>query len=99
LDMLPRAMLLQRLAEAHVRIEVRTRVTRLSADEAVVQRDGRETRIPIETVVLAVGVGPNRELLDELHGSGLEVHIVGDASEPRGIGEAIREGLDAAIAL
>lgn len=56
LDMLPTAMLLQRLAAADVKIETRTRVTRLSRDAAVVERDGGEARIPVETVVLAVGL-------------------------------------------
>jgi len=46
-----------------------------------------------------VGVRPNRELLDALEGSGLEVHVVGDALDPRGAGEAIREGLQVALGL
>ncbi len=99
LDMLPRAMLLRRLAEADVDILVRTRVKQLAEGAAVVERDREEIRIPVGTVVLAVGVRPNRQLFDELEGSDLEVHVVGDAVEPRGIGEAIREGLEAALAL
>ncbi|MCG6956578.1 MAG: FAD-dependent oxidoreductase [Gemmatimonadetes bacterium] len=99
LDMLPRAMLLKRLTEGLVDIHVRTRVTRLDPDVALAERDGDEIRIPIETVVLAVGVRPNRALLDGLEGSGLEVHVVGDALEPRGAAEAILEGLEVALRL
>jgi 2,4-dienoyl-CoA reductase-like NADH-dependent reductase (Old Yellow Enzyme family)/thioredoxin reductase len=99
LDMLPRAMLLKRLAEGQVDIHVRTRVIRLDPDAAVAERDGEEIRISIETIVLAVGVRPNRALLDDLEGSGLDVHVVGDALDPRGAGQAIREGLEVALRL
>jgi len=99
LDMLPRAMLLKRLEAGQVEIHTRTRLTRLTHDVAVAEADGREIRIPVETVVLAVGVRPNREILDDLEGSGLEVHAVGDVLQPRGAGEAIREGLEAALRL
>ncbi len=99
LDMLPRAMLLKRLEAGQVEIHTRTRLTRLTHDVAVAEADGREIRIPVETVVLAVGVRPNREILDDLEGSGLEVHAVGDVLQPRGAGEAIREGLEVALRL
>jgi NADPH-dependent 2,4-dienoyl-CoA reductase/sulfur reductase-like enzyme len=99
LDMLPRAMLLKRLEEGRVEVHRRTTITRLTHDVAVAETDRQEIRIPIETVVLAVGVRPNRELLDALEGSGLEVHVVGDALDPRGAGEAIREGLQVALGL
>ena len=53
-----------------------------------------ERAFPIETVVIAVGVRPNRTLSNALAGNDLEVHIVGDALEPRQALEAIREGFD-----
>jgi NADH dehydrogenase FAD-containing subunit len=87
------------LEEGRVEVHRRTTITRLTHDVAVAETDRQEIRIPIETVVLAVGVRPNRELLDALEGSGLEVHVVGDALDPRGAGEAIREGLQVALGL
>jgi len=99
LDALPRAMLLKRLEEGGVEIHTRTRLTRLSRDVAVAEEDDREIHLPVETVVLAAGVRPNRTLPDDLQGSGLEVHVVGDAVEPRGAGDALREALEAALEL
>jgi 2,4-dienoyl-CoA reductase-like NADH-dependent reductase (Old Yellow Enzyme family)/thioredoxin reductase len=99
LDPLPRAMLLNRLREYEVEIHVHTKVRALTPTGALVQKNGEETLIPLETVVLAVGARPDRELADGLAGSGLDLHIVGDAVEPRGIGEAIWEGYQAAAGL
>jgi hypothetical protein len=48
---------------------------------------------------LAVGFRSNRELADSLEGTGLEVHLIGDALEPRGAGEAIWEGFEVAARL
>ncbi|MGD8320378.1 MAG: FAD-dependent oxidoreductase [Gemmatimonadota bacterium] len=99
LDVLPRTMLLNRLRALGVEIHTRTTLTRLTRDAAIAETDHGEIRIPVGTVVLAVGVRPNRALLDGLEGSGLELHVVGDALEPRGVGEAIREGFEVALGL
>jgi 2,4-dienoyl-CoA reductase-like NADH-dependent reductase (Old Yellow Enzyme family)/thioredoxin reductase len=99
MDALARSMLLKRLGEHGVEIHTTTRVTRLTPVAAIVQRDGQETRIPIETVVMAVGVRANRELADALEGSGLEYHVVGDAVEPRQVPEAMREAFEVATRL
>jgi 2,4-dienoyl-CoA reductase-like NADH-dependent reductase (Old Yellow Enzyme family)/thioredoxin reductase len=99
LDPLPRTMLLKRLREYEVEIHVNTKVTTLTPNGARVQKNGEETLIPLETVVLAVGARPERGLADRLAESGLELHVVGDAVEPRGIGEAIWEGFRVAAEL
>jgi NADPH-dependent 2,4-dienoyl-CoA reductase/sulfur reductase-like enzyme len=99
LDPLPRAMLLNRLREQGVEIRTRTSVTRV-AEGKVFLADGKdETEVPVDLVVLAVGMGPNRELEEALAGSGLETLIIGDAREPRGVGEAILEGFEAGAAV
>lgn len=99
MDSLARSMLLKRLRDRGVDIHTNTKVIRLEPDAAVAQADRRETHFPIETVVLAVGVLPNRELADRLEGSGLQTHVIGDALEPRKALEAIREGFQVATRL
>jgi 2,4-dienoyl-CoA reductase-like NADH-dependent reductase (Old Yellow Enzyme family)/thioredoxin reductase len=99
LDVLPKTMLLKRLAEAGVQIHTNTRIHRFTAGKAVAERAGGDLRIPIETVVLAVGVGPNREIAEALEGTGIELHVVGDANEPRGVLEAVQEAYDVAVHL
>ena len=99
LDVLPRTMLLERLKRGGVKIHTNTTLARLTPHVAVARTAEGEIRLPIETVVLAVGIRPNRELLDDLERRGVEVHVVGDAREPRGIGEAVWEGFETALAL
>jgi len=93
LDPLPRAMLMKRLQAKGVQIHTRTRVLRIEPEFAEVEEEGKTFRIQADLVVVAVGVQANRELADQLTGSGLEMHLVGDVREPRGAGEAILEGL------
>jgi 2,4-dienoyl-CoA reductase-like NADH-dependent reductase (Old Yellow Enzyme family)/thioredoxin reductase len=99
MDPLARSMLLKRLGERRVEIHRNTRVTRLTAGAAIAEQDGRETRFPIETVVLAVGVLANRELADGLQGSGLDYYVIGDALEPRQVPESIWEAFEVAARL
>ena len=57
----------------------------------------------VDTVILATAKKPNDDLYHALQGSGLEVHVVGDANCPTngiwGIGEAIRGGHDVSLKL
>ncbi|MBI3979838.1 MAG: FAD-dependent oxidoreductase [Chloroflexi bacterium] len=57
----------------------------------------------VDTVVLATAKEPNDRLYRALLGSGLDVHVIGDANYApnglRGIGEAIRAGYDVSLAL
>lgn len=95
LDPLPRAMLLKRLQAKGVEIHTGTRVREIGPGGVELDREEETLRVSAEMVILAVGVQANRELVEELEGSGLEIHTVGDALEPRGAGEAILEGLEA----
>jgi NADPH-dependent 2,4-dienoyl-CoA reductase/sulfur reductase-like enzyme len=99
LDPLPRAMLLKRLKEQGVEIHPKTTVIHFSDGQVLAMRGEEEVRITADTIVLAVGFRPNRALADSLEGSGLELHIIGDALEPRGAGEAIWEGFEIAAKL
>ena len=50
----------------------------------------------IDSIVFAVGAGPNDALSAELKDSGVEVIVVGDAKEPRDVLKAFYEGYMAA---
>ena len=59
----------------------------------VVERMGAETQIPADSVVLAAGFKPNRELIEGLQGyPEIRVAEVGDCVRPRKIYDAIHDG-------
>jgi NADH dehydrogenase FAD-containing subunit len=76
MDSLAKAMLLGRLKNQGVSIHTRTRVTGLTKNEVLVQQDDNAICFPIETVIMAVGVRPNRELACVLEYGGLEIHVM-----------------------
>jgi 2,4-dienoyl-CoA reductase-like NADH-dependent reductase (Old Yellow Enzyme family)/thioredoxin reductase len=97
MDSLAKAMLLGRLKNQGVAIHTRTRVTGLTKNEVLAQQDDNVICFPIETVIMAVGVRPNRELAGVLEYSGLEIHVIGDAFQPRKALEAIWEGFEVGL--
>ena len=97
MDPLARIMLLGRLNRQGVVIHSNTRITRLTKNEAIAQQDDGTIHFPIETLIMAVGVRPERELANELEDSGLELHIIGDAFQPRKALEAIWEGFEVGL--
>lgn len=94
MDILARNMLLKRLADRQVELHINTGIKRLTADTIITQQGNREISLPIETVVIAVGVQANRELPDALANSDLEMYTIGDVIEPRTVLEAIWEGFE-----
>lgn len=99
MDPLAKAMIMKRFQAAGVLIHTGTKLIRLTADRAIVKQGAEESAWPVETVVIAVGVRPNRELPDALAGADFEVRVIGDAVQPRKAIDAVREGFDAACAL
>jgi 2,4-dienoyl-CoA reductase-like NADH-dependent reductase (Old Yellow Enzyme family)/thioredoxin reductase len=97
MDILARAMLLGRLKKHGVAVHTRTKITGLTKNEALAQQDDSTIRFPIETVIMAVGVRSNRDLAGVLQYSGLEIHVIGDAFQPRMALEAIREGFEVGL--
>ncbi len=59
----------------------------------ITTKEGEEKTISFDTVVVAAGGRPNQSLLRELTATMPEVHLAGDCVEPRGIAEAMADGL------
>jgi pyruvate/2-oxoglutarate dehydrogenase complex dihydrolipoamide dehydrogenase (E3) component len=69
------------------------------SDKAVTVADrfGREDKIPCDSVVLAIGLRPERTLIDDLaKEGGIEIFEAGDCVKPRKILDALHEGFRAA---
>jgi len=64
--------------------------------KAIVLRLGKEKRTVegIETIILASGVRPQNEMADKLKGIVAEIHVIGDAREPRNALDAVLEGVE-----
>jgi 2,4-dienoyl-CoA reductase (NADPH2) len=71
-------------------------VKKVTAEGVYVEKDGEETLLPADTVVLATGAVANNSLAAELEGKVKKLHLIGDAKKPRKITEAVREGFDLA---
>lgn len=72
---------------------------RIEEGRVIVEVEGEEREIPADTVIVAAGSCPAAELYEELKGSSMEVHLVGDAKEARKAIDAIQEGYEAALHL
>jgi NADPH-dependent 2,4-dienoyl-CoA reductase/sulfur reductase-like enzyme len=61
--------------------------------------DGRKFFFPADTVIMAAGMRPRSELVEALRPLVSEFYVVGDASRPRNVMHAVRDGYDAAVNL
>jgi NADPH-dependent 2,4-dienoyl-CoA reductase/sulfur reductase-like enzyme len=88
----------QRLAEKGVTVLTSTKVKELGKGYALVE-DASGTREigGFDTIVLAVGSKPDDRIAKRLEGKVPELHVIGDASEPREALEAVYEGEETAL--
>ncbi|MDP2953101.1 MAG: FAD-dependent oxidoreductase, partial [Chloroflexota bacterium] len=91
---LSRRYLLDRLRQAGVKTEVNAQAVEITPQGVVVSSQGEQRLIEGESVVLAVGAVPDQRLAQALQGKVPELHIIGDAAQPRRIADAVREGFE-----
>ena len=85
-----RAMLLDMLKDRKVTCLTRAELREITDDGIIIlDENSREKKIPCETVVLALGLEPRRELYEALRKNVYDLHLVGDCREPRRIMHAI----------
>lgn len=80
------------LAESGIAIRLNTRLTALCEGHAAVLCNGQEEILPCDTVVLALGFRPDRQLAERLRELVPEVYVIGNAVRPRKVYHAIHEG-------
>ena len=88
-----RMYLLKLLTEANVEMLTETNVLEIT-DEGIIIADkyGKRSIREADTVVLAVGLKPDRRLLETLEDKLPEIYAIGDCVEPRKVIDAIWEG-------
>jgi 2,4-dienoyl-CoA reductase-like NADH-dependent reductase (Old Yellow Enzyme family)/NADPH-dependent 2,4-dienoyl-CoA reductase/sulfur reductase-like enzyme len=88
----------KRLEEKGVTILTSTTVKELGKGYAMVEDSSGTRKIDgFDTIVLAVGSKPNDRIAKGLQGKVPELHVIGDASEPREALEAVYEGEEIAL--
>jgi 2,4-dienoyl-CoA reductase-like NADH-dependent reductase (Old Yellow Enzyme family)/pyruvate/2-oxoglutarate dehydrogenase complex dihydrolipoamide dehydrogenase (E3) component len=87
-----------RLAEKGVTILTSTKVKELGKGYALVENASGTRKIDgFDTIVLAVGSKADDRIAKSLEGKVPELHVIGDASEPREALEAVYEGEETAL--
>jgi 2,4-dienoyl-CoA reductase (NADPH2) len=75
-----------------VKVLAGTKALAVKSDGLVVENEEGEAFLPADSVVLASGSRSENGLVAELEGLVDEMHVIGDAKEPRNALEAIKEG-------
>jgi len=84
--------LLKNLCNKGVKMLVDTKVIAISQNGVIVERFGGRETLEAESVVLATGYQPRKELVQHLDLKDMEFHQVGDVVRARTIMEAVEEG-------
>ena len=82
----------------HIEVRLKTTVEEINDRSIIIQKEGMFEELPVENVVLAVGMRNNNDLAEELKAGDQigELYIVGDCNLPRTVKESIEEGALAA---
>jgi pyruvate/2-oxoglutarate dehydrogenase complex dihydrolipoamide dehydrogenase (E3) component len=92
-----RALLLERLPASGICLKLSTKVEQVRDGRVWVESEEGKGCLEAETIVLALGAHPNKEILQALKGKVSQLFAVGDCLEPRRAREAIHEGFAAAM--
>ena len=77
-------------------MEANAKVVEITERGVRAQRDGEALSFEADSVVLATGMTPKKELLEELKGGPYQLHSIGDCVEPRRIADAVAEAIQTA---
>jgi 2,4-dienoyl-CoA reductase-like NADH-dependent reductase (Old Yellow Enzyme family)/thioredoxin reductase len=92
-NMLYRIALRQKMdAAPHLVRLLRTRCVKITPDAVVLEQDGEEQRVPVDSVVIAVGVSARRKEAEAFYGITPDTFSIGDCNRPGKIMEAVFEG-------
>jgi len=80
-----------------VELRPKTRLLEIRDDSVIVETAEGKESIQADTVVMAIGVQSVNDLAEKGKSAGIEVIVMGDAKEPRGIPEAVMEGFEGAL--
>ncbi len=85
------------LGRLGVTIHKKATAVGITAEGLEFEKHGKTELLAADTIVIAVGSTPYNALADEIESLVPEVHLVGDAKEPRNALDALREGFLAGL--
>ncbi len=91
--------LMGELERLGVRLLTKTRAVRITSEGLEVEDETGPRLIAADTIVLAAGSKPENGLLEEIEDLVSEIHVIGDAKNPRNVLTAIREGFELGLKL
>lgn len=80
-----------------VELRKNTKLLEITDDAVIVETEEGKASLKADTVVMAVGVLPDDQLVREVKEDGIKVITIGDAKKPRKMTEAIWEGFEEAL--
>jgi 2,4-dienoyl-CoA reductase (NADPH2) len=92
LEVLVKPHLLMWLADKGVTMVAKAKYVKITDKGLTITRKGKRQTIEADTIVTAMPLRPNTELLKGLKGSVPEVYVIGDCAEPHLIIDAIADG-------
>ena len=92
-----RANILKRIKSTGIKLEAGIKITEITETGVRGLRMGQSEFFNSGTIVIAVGMKSEKQLVGELEGFVPEIHLIGDGMEPRRIREAIADGYRAGL--
>ena len=93
MDPMSRRMMLSRLSSLPVEIHTTTELLAFDNEQAIVSHQGNRRELgKFDSVIIATGNQPFDPLSKELDGTGVEIHVIGDAMKTGNVGDAMRSG-------
>ena len=90
-----RPALMNRLIRSSINVFNKAEVNAVSGKDVTIDRDGDIITLrDVDSIVISVGVEPNRVLQEELKKGPFEVHVIGNCSKEGAIMEAVADGAE-----
>ena len=87
-----RWVLVKRMKDCGIEVLTNTALVEITKTGAMIKCEGKTNELQADTVVLAVGMTPHRQLAEELEQIGINANMVGDCATVGKILEAVHAG-------
>jgi len=87
-----RWVVVKRIKDSSIKLLTKTSLIGITEKGALTEQEDKKEELQADTIILAVGMTPNRQLARELEQAGFHPHIVGDCAGPGKILEAVHAG-------